>query len=192
MPRLTCPHCLRPQTTCICDLVVKVNNPVEVMILQHPLEQHQAKGSARLLHMCLNNSQLAIGETFTGEDLTSSKQSVLLYPPEEESQTVCPADLNPANTRLVVLDGTWRKSRKLLHLNPTLSELPRLRLSELPASRYTIRKAHNPDQLSTLEATCLALGQIDQSPDTYQSILDAFDQFIQRLQGFMPDHSSDK
>lgn len=162
------------------------------MILQHPLEQHQAKGSARLLHMCLNNSRLTIGETFSAEALTSNKQNVLLYPPTEDSKSVSPLELNPADTRLIVLDGTWRKSRKLLHLNPALNQLPRLSLNELPASRYAIRKAHNPDQLSTLEATCLALGQIDQSPDTYQPVLAAFDQFIQRLQGFMPDHLPDK
>jgi DTW domain-containing protein YfiP len=171
----------------LCDLVVKVNNPLEVMILQHPLEQHQAKGSARLLHMCLSNSQLAIGETFTDEDLHSNKQSILLYPADDASPTVSPTDLKPTATRLIVLDGTWRKSRKLLHLNPALGTLPRLNLSELPASRYSIRKAHNPNQLSTLEATCLALGQIDQSPDTYTPILTAFEQFIQRLRGFMPD-----
>jgi DTW domain-containing protein YfiP len=111
----------------------------------------------------------------------------LLYPADDASPTVSPTDLKPTATRLIVLDGTWRKSRKLLHLNPALGTLPRLNLSELPASRYSIRKAHNPNQLSTLEATCLALGQIDQSPDTYTPILTAFEQFIQRLRGFMPD-----
>jgi len=48
----------------------------------------------------------------------------------------------PAQLRLVVLDATWRKSRKLLHLHPLLQALPRLPLRDPPPSLYRIRKAH--------------------------------------------------
>ncbi len=188
--RKTCPRCLRPQITCICDLVKAVDSHTELLILQHPLEQKQAKGSARLLHLCLPQSQLVVSEVFDLDSLlTTDKNNILLYPPSEEPnapEAVNPSSLTPAQTRLIVLDGTWRKSRKLLHLNPALANLPRLQLNELPQSRYHIRKAQQDHQLSTLEAACLALGQIDQSPNTYNPILDAFDQFVQRQQQFIP------
>ena len=63
--------------------------------------------------------------------------------------------------RLVLLDGTWRKSRKMLWANPLLQALPRLALHHVPASRYAIRKAHAPHQLSTLEATQQALRHLE-------------------------------
>ena len=85
---------------------------------------------------------------------------------------------DPSRLRLIVLDGTWRKSRKMLHLNPLLQHLPRLTLHDAPASRYWIRKAHRSDQLSTLEATCIALTQVEGNPERFQPLLNAFDGFI--------------
>ncbi len=58
--------------------------------------------------------------------------------------------------RLVVLDGTWRKSRKMLYLNPLLQALPRLPLVDLPALQYRIRKAQQAHQLSSFEASVAA------------------------------------
>ena len=60
--RLACVTCLRPQSACICQWITPVAHEVEVLILQHPLEAHNAKGSARLLHLCLPHSQLVTGE----------------------------------------------------------------------------------------------------------------------------------
>jgi DTW domain-containing protein YfiP len=34
----------------------------EVLILQHPLEVHEAKGTARLLHLSLPHSRMVTGE----------------------------------------------------------------------------------------------------------------------------------
>jgi DTW domain-containing protein len=76
------------------------------------------------------------------------------------------------------LDGTWRKSRKMLYLNPLLQQLPRLALRDLPPSSYRIRKAHKPDQLSTLEATCAALAQLESDAGRFAPLLRAFDGFV--------------
>jgi DTW domain-containing protein YfiP len=59
-----------------------------------------------------------------------------------------------------------------------LQQLPRLSLHNPPASRYLIRKAHGPGQLSTLEATCHALMQLEQDESKYQSLLTAFNGFV--------------
>ena len=83
--------------------------------------------------------------------------------------------------RLVVLDGTWRKSRKMLHLNPLLQQLPRLALAQLPASRYRIRKARQLHQLSTLEACCAALAQLQNDAEPFEPLLAAFDGWVAQL-----------
>ena len=136
--------------------------------LQHPLEVHNAKGSARLLHLTCPTAALVTGESFAAGELDAllaGKHNVLLYPdtPGDRSLGIAPPPpldasllLDPAGLRLVVLDATWRKSRKMLYLNPALQRLPRLPLRDTPPSHYLIRKAHAPDQLSTLEATCYA------------------------------------
>ena len=194
--RPTCPHCQRPPVTCICGLVTLTPYACEVLILQHPLEVHHAKNSARLLHLSLPGSRLVVGEAFDDAALEAlmpgPHYTVLLYPPTAYLGHAAPAPLDtlklsePSNVRLIVLDATWRKSRKMLHVSPALQRLPRLALTDAPQGRYAIRKAHQPGQLSTLEATCAALAQLDGGTARWQPLLAAFDRFVARQQEFMP------
>ena len=204
MRRAICGRCLRPQSACICAWIRPVlpgPESVEVLILQHPLEVNEAKGSARLLHLSLANSRMLTGEVFDESVLTSGagagadnlarlKHNILLYPAlpgdarlqgTEASKSSVLAEAHSIaapNLRLIVIDGTWRKSRKMLCLNPWLQRLPRLALQDMPASSYRIRKAHKADQLSTLEATCAALAQLERDVEKYQPLLQAFEGFV--------------
>jgi DTW domain-containing protein len=184
--RPTCPTCLRAKTGCICHLISKIHSDVEVLILHHPLEVNETKGTARLLHLSLPNSKLLIGDVFDEKLLLSIKNSILLYPitPEDHSLGIspppelCPAILNNLkNIRLIIIDGTWRKSRKILIKNSYLQTLPRLVLQDLPVGQYTIRKARKPDQLSTLEATCAALAQLEMNTQKFEPITQSFRAF---------------
>ena len=204
--RALCARCLRPQSSCICQWVRPIAHQVQVLVLQHPLEVGHAKGSARLLGMSLAHSRLVTGEAFDADELSAwlnqpwpgesvdatPRQTVLLYPatPLNPAPTwplagdEAPTD--PRLLRLVVLDGTWRKSRKMLHLNPVLQTLPRLALRDRPPSNYRIRKAHLPDQLSTLEATCAALGQLEGGDAPFEPLLQAFDGFVAQHMAYRP------
>jgi DTW domain-containing protein YfiP len=74
----------------------------------------------------------------------------------------------------------------MLHLSPLLQQLPRLSLDDVPASSYLIRKAHQPGQLSTLEATCAALAQLEGRPERFRPLLNAFDGFVAQQLAFRP------
>ncbi|RYF23269.1 MAG: DTW domain-containing protein [Comamonadaceae bacterium] len=215
-PRAQCLRCLRPCATCLCAWAVPVEAVPQVLLLQHPAEMAHAKGTARLLHLCLAHSRLEVGETFEpaalaqwitapagaaqAPDAAGSRpapmHAVLLYPPAApgavqepalplQAPPALPAHWldHPAALRIVVIDGTWRKSRKMLYLNPLLQQLPRLPLTDLPASRYgPLRKAHAAHQLSTLEATCAALAQIEGDAARYAPVLAAMDGWLARQQ----------
>ena len=190
--RQKCATCLRPAATCICHWAAPVASAVDVLILQHPMEVENAKGSARLLHLCLPGSRIEVGEQFDDAALRAmlgadGRQPVLLYPdtPGDRSLGIAPPppfNPTPAPIQLVVLDATWRKSRKMLYLNPALQALPRLPLRDTPPSHYLIRKAHAPDQLSTLEATCYALAQLEGDAHRYDRVIAAFDGFVGQQQ----------
>ena len=190
--RATCAACLRAQSACICAWVRPVTSSVELLILQHPLEVANAKNSARLLHLSVAGSVLAVGEAFDAGELDAllhggGRTPLLLYP-ETPGVAAIRADALPplARLRLVVLDATWRKSRKMLHLNPLLQSLPRLGLRDMPASNYRIRKAHAPDQLSTLEASAHALGQFDGDAARYAALFAAFEGFVGQQAAYLP------
>ena len=187
--RATCAACLRAQSACICHWVRPLSSRVDLLILQHPLEVRNAKNSARLLHLCVAGSRLEVGEAFDSAALRAllyadGRVPLLLYPetPGEPAAPVLDAALlaQPDRLRLVVLDATWRKSRKMLYLNPGLQALPRLALHDVPASAYRIRKAHAPHQLSTLEAAAVALAQLEGDAGQYRPLLQAFDGFVQQ------------
>ena len=166
--------------------------PAGLLILQHPREVSNAKNSARLLHLCVGGSRIEVGEAFDAAALDAllhadGRTPVLLYP---ETPGVVAADAcslpPPGQLLIVVLDATWRKSRKMLHLNPALQRLPRLALTDMPASGYRIRKAHAPDQLSSLEAAAHALGQVSGDMAAVAPLFDAFDGFVQQQAAFVP------
>jgi len=137
-----------------------------------------------------------VGEAFDDAALQAlmpdNKYTVLLYPPTDYAGHAAPAPLDtaqlagPQKLRLVVLDATWRKSRKMLHLSPALQRLPRLALADVPTGRYAIRKAHAPGQLSTLEATCAALAQLEGNTAHWQPLLAAFDGFVAQQLNLVP------
>lgn len=79
---------------------------------------------------------------------------------------------------LVVPDGTWRKARKLLHLNPSLAALPRVSLGAVAPSRYRLRKAPEEGALSTIEAVVAALDALE-APQSFAALLRPFDALIE-------------
>jgi DTW domain-containing protein YfiP len=192
--RAVCATCLRAQSACICGWITQVQPQAGLLILQHPLEVGNAKNSARLLHLCVTGSEMAVGEAFDADVLerllhADGRTPVLLYPdtPGELGLPASPSMplLPPASVRLVLLDATWRKSRKMLYLNPPLQRLPRLALVDMAPSNYRIRKAHAPHQLSSLEAAAQALGQLEGLLERYGPLLDAFDGFITQQAAFI-------
>lgn len=198
--RPICQACTRPLRNCICALVKPVANLVEVLILQHPDEAPNSKNTAGLLHLSLKNTRLQIGESFAAADLTGwliadQKQPLLLYPEITEykalglaaPQPPLSADqLKPNLLRLVVIDATWRKSRKMIYLNAALQSLPRMTLADSPESLYKIRKAHSENQLSTLEASCYALQQLEKHKVDYAPLLTAMSLFVAQQSAFTP------
>jgi DTW domain-containing protein YfiP len=164
----------------LCALIPRLGSRTRVLILQHPSEVNHALNTARLAALGLENASLRVGEVF--EDLTEllnvpGYRTRLLFP-GEGATSLGALDDDPLPMLLVVPDGTWRKARKLLHLNPLLAALPRVMLEEAPISRYRLRKAPGPNALSTLEAIVHALQTLE--PGTsFEALLRPFDALIE-------------
>ncbi len=200
-PRPACPRCQRPLRACLCRWITPTANRVAVLILQHPQEQHHAKGSLRLLRLSLAHCRVEVSASFEADSLRSWLEApwpesgsgppicLLLYPVAARempppSGPPMAATLSPhGGQRLVLLDGTWRQTRQMLREHPKLQQLPRCALPAPSPSRYTIRKAQRPDQRSTLEAACLALGSLEGRPAAYAPLLSAFDGWVAQSLG---------
>lgn len=181
MPRPRCSRCKRPASHCLCALIPDLPSRTEILVLQHPDEVDHALNTASLAVLGLRNATLQVGEVFAQlPDWLAQPgyRTCLLFPGEQAQPLAATADGGDDRpVRLVVPDGTWRKARKLLHLNPALAALPRVTLADVPASRYRLRKAPMAGALSTLEAIVAAL-EILEAPADYQALLRPFDALI--------------
>jgi DTW domain-containing protein YfiP len=151
-----------------------------VLLLQHPSEVNHALNTARPAALGLKNAELIVGEVF--EELPTllnqaGYQARLLFP-ADEAQPLQAYAATDEPLLLVVPDGTWRKARKMLHLNPLLAALPRVTLAEGAVSRYRLRKAPGPGALSTVEAIVQALQTLE-APMTFEPLLKPFEALIE-------------
>ncbi len=48
-----CPRCEKPQAICICDRVEPVETQLRVVVLQHPQEDDETLGTAKLVTLTL-------------------------------------------------------------------------------------------------------------------------------------------
>ncbi|VVP81054.1 tRNA-uridine aminocarboxypropyltransferase [Pseudomonas fluorescens] len=180
MSRPQCPRCLRPQTHCLCPLIPRLDSRTRVLLLQHPSEVNHALNTARLAALGLTNAELIVGEVF--EDLPTllnlpGYRARLLFP-ADDAQPIEAYGESDEPLLLVVPDGTWRKARKMLHLNPLLAALPRVTLAEGGVSRYRLRKAPGPGALSTIEAIVQALQTLE-APTSFEPLLKPFEALIE-------------
>jgi len=169
----------------LCALAQPTAHRTEVLVLQHPHEQRQAKNSVALLRLSLAHCEVVVGERFAPDALAAllqrpGRDTRLLYP----DVPAAPAPSAPQTTasspvRLVVIDATWRKSLRMLLEHPGLAALPRLSLQPLAPSCYgAIRVARRADQISTLEAAVQALAMLEGPSFDAAPLLDAFGRFV--------------
>ena len=185
MSREYCSECTRPISECYCSAIETVSSPTKVTIIQHPSEVDHPYNTGRIVHRSLESCELIIAEQLSDEKLSAviNDNACLLFPNLAWLPTVPAAPSSIIH--LIVIDATWKKAKKILHVNPELQQLPRLALTGHSPSRYHIRKGSMQDGLSTIESIVYALEQ--QQPDTsYQALLKPFEKMVELAQRYKP------
>ncbi|HET8541799.1 MAG TPA: tRNA-uridine aminocarboxypropyltransferase [Anaeromyxobacter sp.] len=173
--REICLRCLRPSAFCVCAALRPVASPTRVILLQHPREARLAICSAWLTRLALENAELHRGVRFEDHPrvapLARAPGTALLYP----GPGAVPAGDAAPPRALVVIDGTWPQSERMLRDNPALAALPRIAVPQGAPSGYAgLRREPAPDRLSTIEAVALALGALERAPERYAPMVEAF------------------
>jgi len=176
-----CPRCLLLSDYCLCELVGEPHeSQPKVLIVRHKWEAFKSTGTARVAALALSNLSIldmaAENPDPVREQLRSIEDAWLLYPGHTTGDG---ARARPQT--LVVLDGTWRQTRKMLRRLPELARFPRYSLGTAAGSavRDRLREPPRPGALSTLESIAEALKQLD-SAATGQRLLKLHEQFVAR------------
>ncbi len=134
--------------------------PFLTFLLIHENEYQRSTNTGLFWHQCAPQSSVALwqrkqiplnlAQWLERPDL----QPVVVYPCEgalkEEQWFSSPAA--PALTPLyILLDGTWQEAKKMHNRSPWLAHLPRLSLSDLPPSTFSLRRNQQEGHLCTFE-----------------------------------------
>lgn len=180
--RKLCNGCERPLKVCLCDVLLSVSASVKVIVLQDKNEAKHALSTVPIIQKMLNTSNVYIGEEFNPREIFHDdpdwkSKTCLIFPAENALALESSRVTEQSFKYVILLDGTWRKAKRLWFLNPWLAEIPAFKISQKIKGRYQIRKAPGDDAYSTLEALVATLETL--SPETNGNLLlAAFDQMI--------------
>jgi DTW domain-containing protein YfiP len=193
MSRPYCNLCQRPQVSCICHLIHPTKNDIHVVVLQHPSEEKQSKGTVKLLSQSLASCQLLIVEDFTNHHvlldiLKQYKNHIALLYPSEQAEVIRKNSDNQPESEIrcvILLDGTWKKAYRIYMMNKVLQEIPHRILPDNIIGQYHIRKTKKHGALSTLEACCHGLAIMENDTKKYAGLLEQFIKFNQMQLSFL-------
>ena len=161
-----------------------VQSRTRVILIQHVLELSERSNTGRHAAAALSSLESRVfgakDSILKVDDLTGAW---LLWPGEPEIP-----DTVPRPTTLVVLDGSWSQSRKMLQRVPELRALRRWSLPAAPGRRSL--RASPPGGMSSLEAIAEALAVLEGETvgDTLRAVHEALVQKQLGERGYVGPH----
>lgn len=143
-----CFGCGLPKKVCSCRQVKASTSSPHIVILRHPEERGRTLSTVSLIKQRYPEVLVKEGEVFHPLRVDNP---VLLFPGGDNYIAEQKETLKKDKT-FILLDATWRKAKKMMHVNPWLQALPRVSIEVGDLSRYLIRKVPNDQSLSTVEA----------------------------------------
>jgi DTW domain-containing protein len=152
-PKPKCARCLGRDDGCLCSLVRPLTTQTRFVVFRHAHEKGKQSNTARIAALALSNLEIREYGSKDGPPLMTdlSPSNTWLLFPESEAGSL-PAS---APQTLVVLDGSWGQTRRMIQRVPLLRQLPRISLVPAP-QRKSLRRAP-PGGMSTIEAIARVL-----------------------------------
>jgi len=135
----------------------------------HVSEREKTSNTARLLELTLPNCEVLIigkkGKPFKGVVNSPEETPYILFP--EQSALPLTKELSSTNKfegrpiHLIVPDGSWSQTRRIVHRNVFLRGIPRIQLIGIADTKYLLRRNGRVGGVCTAEAVAYALGIIE-------------------------------
>jgi DTW domain-containing protein YfiP len=206
-PNPMCSRCEKLEGLCVCSEIDPFANRMRIGILQHPRENDEKLGTARLAQLTLENSFLRVGLSWpnlkkaVGDAEAKPSDWAILYigtgvrlpnVPREELPRLYEIQKDKSFARLplgeppfhgvLVLDGTWAQAKALWWRNAWMSRLRRLALVPSRQSLYgNLRKEPRKECVSTLEAISDTLVALGESAEVRTKLERPFQSLLQKI-----------
>ena len=171
-----CLNCGLPITVCICDWIESAQGlslDFHLHIIMHEKELGRNTNTGRLPGLIFekNTTYYIWKRKEAPAKLISAMENesnlfVLLYPSDDESKVMTPAEVNEIRSlcdvklNVLVIDGTWQESVKIVNRTPYLKNVKRLAISQGEKSLFHLRRNQKDGNLCTSEAIAAAMMQL--------------------------------
>jgi DTW domain-containing protein YfiP len=191
--RTLCVRCLRAESVCYCADIERFRPGFETVLLQHPRERRNSIGTARLAHLCVENSRLVHGMSFDADPEVGAlldspaHYCVVVFPGEsalniDENREELFRRVDEIPDRILavfVIDGTWSQAKGMLRRSPRVASLPRISFTAREPSGYRVRRQPAPACLSTVEAVYRVVQALEPTPKA-ENLLTVFAKIVER------------
>lgn len=171
-----CERCGLLPEACICAHAPRTPSHVATTFVVHYQEWQKPTNTAKLASLLLGeNSRVLLRGAPNIERARQAEEQIdaldrtlglVLYPSEDALPLRDLLERDGAEkwrgANLIIPDGTWSHSRRLVRRQPALQRLPHVKLGD-HKSIYQLRRGSEPGLLCTLEAVGFALAELDPS-----------------------------
>jgi DTW domain-containing protein len=176
-----CKRCWVPERFCICEVVPSLKQKTKLVIVRHEREAYKSTGTARVAELALSGVQIvsfgdvaAEANALLEQTLSRMESPAVLFPAEDA------APVTKAVGCLVVLDGTWKQTRKMHKKLEVLKSVPAVSLLGTPEKVVRLRETTFASGRSTLEAIAEALLAIE-GPDIAAELFQLHNRFVEHV-----------
>jgi len=166
-----CSECRLSNSLCLCEQIHAKPSSVDFLLLFHRDEIFKPTNTGKLIDDCFPEHTFCFewSRTEPQPELLQllndpKRRFYILYPydleqPRELVNAIPVAENDQKIPTLVILDGTWRQSRRMFNSSRWLPNFPIFKLTPEQASTYATRGAAYQNYLSTAESVALALSE---------------------------------
>ncbi|MEJ0012119.1 MAG: tRNA-uridine aminocarboxypropyltransferase [Bauldia sp.] len=186
------------------DAVTPIENRIALLILQHPQEQDNILGTAKLAAASLTNATFKIGLSWASlgkalgraadpkrwailhlgsahaADFPKGREVVVL---DKKGVALPDQEQELAHIQgVVVFDGTWSQAKTLWWRNAWVLKGKRVALNPKRPSLYgNLRREPRREGLSTIEAAGLLLSRLEKRPEIETRLNENFQRMLDRI-----------
>ncbi|MEZ5988448.1 MAG: DTW domain-containing protein [Planctomycetota bacterium] len=156
--RPACTACGLRLADCICAELPRLELGLELHLVVHVGELVRQSNTGRIAHRVFTGSNLHVigraDQPIDWEPLRADDRPFHVLWPSPRARTAGP-ELLAEGAAVVVPDGSWRQTRRMLVRNPVLHDMRPLALPPGPAPRWAARRSPGAGRYCTLEALIL-------------------------------------
>lgn len=163
-----CPNCRINNYFCVCAELSTFKVETNVSLIVHVSELNLTSNTAQFVEKNLpDRAEIIIrgrmNDTFSADPILARSGRPLFLFPDEKSVELNSEFIsnNPGPYHLIVPDGSWTQAKRVKKREEKFDTIPTVRLPAGIIGEYKLRKAPQPEWVSTYEAVAYALGILE-------------------------------